>query len=77
MGGAMEASEGYLVKNLDKLWIEYDKQNDILYLNFGEDVEEADEEILVDGDVAIRVKERKVVSIMIMNFSEKLGVQFY
>lgn len=73
----MGEREEYFVKDLNRLWIEYDKQNDILYLNFGEEVEEADEEILVDEDVAIRVKDKRVVSIMVMNFSEKLGIPLY
>lgn len=73
----MGEREEYFVKDLNRLWIEYDKQNDILYLNFGEEVEEADEEILVDEDVAIRVKDKRIVSIMVMNFSEKLGIPLY
>ncbi len=79
-----EHSEGrpetktYSIKDLDKIWIEYDKQNDILYINFGYDIEEADEEFLSkDEDIIVRIKDGRVVSIMIMNFSGKAGIMIY
>jgi len=68
----------YSIKDLDKIWIEYDKQNDILYINFGYDIEEADEEFLSkDEDIIVRIKDGRVVSIMIMNFSGKAGIMIY
>ncbi len=68
----------YRIKDLDKIWIEYDRQNDILYINFGYDIEDADEEFLSgDGDIVIRIKEGRVVSMMIMNFSEKANIIVY
>ena len=71
-------SKEYRIKDLDKIWIEYDRQNDILYINFGYDIEDADEEFLSgDGDIVIRIKEGRVVSMMIMNFSEKANIIVY
>ncbi|MEM0380929.1 MAG: DUF2283 domain-containing protein [Desulfurococcaceae archaeon] len=71
----MENSSGkYSIDDLDKIWFEYDRQNDILYINFGYDVEEADEEILSGEDTVLRIKNKKIVSIMIMNFMAKIGV---
>ena len=71
-------SKEYRIKDLDKIWIEYDRQNDILYINFGYDIEDADEEFLSgDGDIIIRIKEGRVVSMMIMNFSEKANIIVY
>ncbi len=68
----------YSIKDLDKIWIEYDKQNDILYINFGYDIEDADEEFLSkDEDIIVRIKDGRVVSIMIMNFSGKAGIMIY
>ncbi|MCS7128552.1 MAG: DUF2283 domain-containing protein [Sulfolobales archaeon] len=64
----------YKVGDLDKLWLEYDRQNDVLYINFGYESEEADEEVLVGDDVVIRIKNKKIVSITIMNFSSKANV---
>ncbi|WFO75430.1 DUF2283 domain-containing protein [Desulfurococcaceae archaeon MEX13E-LK6-19] len=67
----------YRIKDLDKIWIEYDKQNDILYINFGYDIEDADEEFLSGEDIIVRIKDGRVVSITIMNFSEKTGIMVY
>ncbi|WP_440059044.1 DUF2283 domain-containing protein [Thermogladius sp. 4427co] len=70
-----ETGRDYIVRDLDKVWFEYDKQNDILYINFGEAIEDADEEILSgDGDIAFRIKEGRIISIMIMGFSSKAGI---
>ncbi|WP_227410910.1 DUF2283 domain-containing protein [Thermosphaera chiliense] len=64
----------YFIENLGNMWIEYDKQNDILYLNFATEIGDADEEVLSeDGDVVFRLKEGRLVSIMVLNFSEKIG----
>lgn len=64
----------YLVENPEQIEIEYDRQSDILYIYFSKDIEDADEELLSeDGDTAFRIKEGKIVSIMVMNFSNKLG----
>lgn len=63
----------YRVSDLEKLWLEYDSRNDILYINFGYDIEDADEEILLENDVVIRIKSRRVVGITVINFSEKIG----
>jgi len=74
VGVLVLSSEDYRLRDLNNLWLEYDRQNDILYLNFGEYVEEADEEIMSGDDIVIRIKDNRVVSIMIMNFMEKIGV---
>ncbi|MEM0356043.1 MAG: DUF2283 domain-containing protein [Desulfurococcaceae archaeon] len=67
----------YIISDLEKLWLDYDRQNDILYINIGEEVEDADEEILIGGDIAVRIKDKKIISIMIMKFMEKLGLTIY
>lgn len=67
----------YKIRDLDKIWIEYDKQNDILYINFGYDIEDADEEFLSGEDIVVRIKDGRVVGITIMNFSEKTGITIY
>jgi len=68
------AMDKYSVDSLDKVWFEYDRQNDILYINFGYDVEDADEEVLSGEDVVLRIKDGRVVSIMVLRFMEKLGI---
>lgn len=73
-----EEGKTYKISDLDKIWMEYDRQNDILYINFGYDIEDADEEFLSgDGDIVVRIKDGRVVSIMIMNFSGKAGIIVY
>ncbi len=68
----------FKIRDLDKIWMEYDRQNDILYINFGYDIEDADEEFLSgNGDIVVRIKNGRVVSLMIMNFSEKAGIIVY
>lgn len=70
-------SREFRIKDLDKIWMEYDRQNDILYINFGYDIEDADEEFLSGKDIVVRIKNGRVVSLMIMSFSEKAGIIIY
>jgi len=65
----------YRVKDLEALWLEYDRAADALYINFGEEVEEADEAILVGDDIVVRIKGGFIVSITVNNFSKKAGVE--
>ncbi len=77
-GESGERKDLYGIGDLDKIWMEYDRQNDILYINFGYDIEDADEEFISgDGDIVVRIKNNRVVSIMIMNFSSKAGIIVY
>ncbi len=54
------------------IWFEYDNQNDILYINFGYDLEDADDEMLLENDIVLRIKKGKIVSMTVFNFSEKI-----
>ncbi len=60
------------VADIRQLWIEYDKQSDILYINFGR--EEPDESIMIDDDVVVGIKDDKIVGITIFNFSRRVGL---
>ncbi len=62
------------LEDLESLWFEYDNQNDILYINFGKDVEEADESILTESNIVIRIKGNRVVSLMVFDFMRRIGV---
>ncbi len=77
MNKGTNENKEFRIRDLDKIWMEYDRQNDILYINFGYDIEDADEEFLSGQDIIIRIKGRRVVSIMVMNFSEKAGIIVY
>ncbi len=66
-----------LIGDVNNIWLEYDKQNDILYINFGYDVEDADESILTENDIVVRIKNGKVVSLTVFDFSKKAGLEQY
>lgn len=72
-----ESREELKIGDIHNIWLEYDKQTDILYINFGTDIEEADESVMVDDDIIVRIKDGRVVSITIMNFSEKAGIPLF
>ncbi len=61
-----------MIGDLTHIWFEYDSQNDILYINFGFDIEDADESFLTENDVAVRVKNGRVVSLTVFDFSKKI-----
>ena len=60
------------IGDLRELWIEYDRQTDTLYINFGR--EEPDESIMLEDDVIVNIKGDKVVGIVIMEFSRRAGL---
>lgn len=65
--------KGYFVKIPVNVELEYDKQNDILYIYFDEE-KVADEEMLSeDGNVILGFRENRLVIIQIMKFSEVIG----
>jgi uncharacterized protein YuzE len=66
----------YKIKKLDDIWIDYDRSADTLYINFGDEVEEADEAILVGEDIIVRIKNGEIVSITINNLSKRIGMEF-
>jgi uncharacterized protein YuzE len=63
------------IGDLNHIWLEYDRQNDILYVNFGYDVEDADESFLTENDIVVRIKGGRVVSLTIFDFSKKAGLE--
>ncbi len=68
-----EEAKEYKIGNLDKIWFEYDSQNDILYINFGLDIEEADESFLTDDNIVIRLRNGKVIGITVFDFMKRIG----
>ncbi|MEM3229549.1 MAG: DUF2283 domain-containing protein [Fervidicoccaceae archaeon] len=59
--------------DINKIWFEYDNRNDILYINFGYEIDDADEEILLENDIVLRIKNNSIVSITVFDFSKKIG----
>ncbi len=64
------------IGDINHIWFEYDQQNDILYINFGYDIEDADESFLTENDIAVRIKNGKVVSLTVFDFTKKIGIEF-
>ncbi|MEB3760031.1 MAG: DUF2283 domain-containing protein [Desulfurococcales archaeon] len=69
---ALNRARELKIADIEKLWIEYDKQSDILYINFG--TEEPDESIMIGDDVVVGIKDDKIVGITIFEFSKRAGL---
>lgn len=65
--------EEILIADSRNIWFEYDSRNDILYINFGTDIEDADEQILLENNIVLRIKNGRVVGITVFDFSQKIG----
>ena len=68
-----EIQRRYMIADVDKIWFEYDQQNDILYINFGLDVEEADESFLTEDNIVVRIKNNMVVGLTVFDFMKRIG----
>ncbi len=74
----IKVSEGkgkkeYVIADVNKIWFEYDHQNDILYINFGLEVEEADESFLTEDNIVVRIKDNKVIGLTVFDFMRRIG----
>jgi len=63
------------IEDIEKIYLEYDKQSDVLYIHFGEE-EEADEAIMTENDIIIRIKGDKILGITVMDFTHKTGYEY-
>lgn len=63
------------IEDLEKVWIEYDKQADILYIHFADIDEEADEDLMTENEIVFRLKGGKLLSMMVLDFSRKTGYE--
>ncbi|MEB3774030.1 MAG: DUF2283 domain-containing protein [Desulfurococcales archaeon] len=72
---AMSKVGGLRLGDIRQMWIEYDKQNDILYIGFGR--EDAEESIMVDDDIVVGISGERVIGITIFNFSRKIGLDVF
>ncbi len=69
---ALRKLENLRLPRLDKMWIEYDKQNDILYITFSD--EEPDESIMLEDDIIVTLRGDTVLGISIYNFSRRVNL---
>lgn len=67
----MSNEREYRVRVPSSIEVEYDRQNDILYIEPGETPEE--ELLSEEGDIALGFKEGRLVVIEVHKFSEKIG----
>jgi len=58
----------------DRIWTTYDKQADVLYVNFKKP-SHADDSELTDDDIIIRYEAGQIVGITILNASKRAGAQ--
>jgi len=54
----------------EKMEVEYDKEADVLYVLFSPGTA-ADDSELTDNDIIIRYKNRKIVGLTVLHFSER------
>jgi uncharacterized protein YuzE len=69
----LEAEKQYTVKIPANIEVEYDKQNDILYIHFDPEETPEEEWLSEEGDVILGFKDNKLIVIQILKFSEKIG----
>jgi uncharacterized protein YuzE len=58
----------------DRIWMTYDKQADVLYVNFKKP-SHADDSELTGDDIIIRYEAGQIVGITILNASKRAAVQ--
>ncbi len=63
------------IENPEEISFEYDKQSDILYIHFADPSEEAEEAIMTENEVILRIKGDRLLGMTIMEFSRKSGYQ--
>lgn len=54
----------------NNIWLSYDQEADVLYLNFKK-TSHADDSELLDNDVIIRYENEEVISLTVLNASKK------
>lgn len=62
--------QGLLDLPSSRIWTDYDKEADVLYINFKES-HEADDSEITDEDVIIRYKKRDIIGLTIINASKR------
>ncbi|MEM1623403.1 MAG: DUF2283 domain-containing protein [Sulfolobales archaeon] len=70
-----ESRRVFVLENIDKVLVDYDRNTDTLNIVFGEGSEEAEEAILVENDVGYRIKDNRVVGITIYNLLKRFGIE--
>ena len=64
------AKSGVVALSAEKMEVEYDKEADVLYILFNPGTA-ADDTELTDNDIIIRYKNRKIIGLTVLHFSER------
>ncbi len=64
-----------VLENVDRVRIDYDRATDTLIIAFGEGSEEAEEAILTESDVGYRLRDGRVVEIVVFNLLRRIGLE--
>ncbi len=66
---SLEKINNVVIEDLSKLWIEYDRQTDTLYLYFGK--EEAEESLMLENDIIVLLRNKKLIGLIINDFGSR------
>lgn len=70
-----EGKRAFVLEDIDRVWVEYDRSTDTLNIIFGEGSEEAEEAILTESDIGYRIKNNRIIGITIYNFLKRIGIE--
>lgn len=70
-----EAETRYYIDSVEKIMLEYDAYTDTLYIHFADPSEEAEEAVMTENDIIVRLKNNRILGITIADFSKKIGYQ--
>ena len=58
------------ISDLEKAFIQYDEASDTLYINLSD--EEADEVLMLENNIVIRIKEGRLIGLTILELSRRV-----
>ena len=61
---------GLLKLSHDRIWTAYDKEADVLYINFDKP-SHAEDAVLTEGDIIVRYQKGNVVGVTVLNASNR------
>lgn len=70
-----ETRRVYVLEDIERVRVDYDRSTDTLHITFGEEAEEAEEAILTESDVGYRIRGGKIIGITVYNLLRRLGLE--
>lgn len=64
------AKSEIITLSAEKMDVEYDKEADVLYISFSPSTP-ADDSELTDNDIIIRYKDKRIIGLTVLHFSER------